>query len=198
METRHGCRHRRAHALLCWPPFSGIVANSALHEFMHDVRQGLLRWRHPLAQSPSSTMELPRRSSIARPRNFLPPSTLSDGIAGTCAMILGFGRAASAAEFKTAGSMNSSMVRGPARFGRVPSASSPVTCNAFGPIAATYTGTGAPPSDLHRPSGLCADLFAAEVDRSGIEDGPQQRQVLPKACDRVVRRHSEGLSLRPM
>ena len=42
-----------------------------------------------------------------------------------------------AAAFAIVGSMNSAIVRGPARYGSVPSASSPVTRNALGPIAAT-------------------------------------------------------------
>ena len=42
-------------------------------------------------------------------------STSSDTSTGTAAMILGFGRPASAAAFAMVGSMNSAMVRGPAR-----------------------------------------------------------------------------------
>jgi hypothetical protein len=55
----------------------------------------------------------------------------------TIAMIRGVGRPASAAARVIVGAMNSPMVRGPALAGIVPSADSPVTCSARGPIAAT-------------------------------------------------------------
>jgi len=49
----------------------------------------------------------------------------------------------------------------------VPSASSPVTRNAFGPIAATYTGTGVPPATLTGHAGRAPQFLAVKVDRSG-------------------------------
>ena len=67
---------------------------------------------------------------------------------GTATALRGAGLPASAAAFAIVGSMNSAIVRGPARYGSVPSASSPVTRNAFGPIAATYTGSGVPPATV--------------------------------------------------
>ena len=64
-------------------------------------------------------------------------------------MIFGLGRPASAAACPIVGTMNCSIVRGPAKLGSVPSASSPVTCSARGPIAATYTGNGVPPANAN-------------------------------------------------
>src|SRR5262245_13415568 len=124
---------------------------------------------------------------------FFAASTSPDTTAGTCAMILGFGRPASAADFAMAGSMNSAMVRGPARYGRVPSASSPVTCNAFGAIAATYTGTGVPPATRTGHPG-CAVISVplkstapvSKMDLSTVKCSRRRVIVLghdiPKAC----------------
>ena len=55
------------------------------------------------------------------------------------------------------GAMNSLMVRGPARYGSVPSASSPVTVSALGPMAATYIGIGVPPGSATGHSGAAVN-----------------------------------------
>src|SRR3954469_19096575 len=65
----------------------------------------------------------------------------------TIALIRGGGRPASAAACAIVGAMNPSIVRGPALAGRVPSANSPVTRSARGPMAATYSGKGVAPAN---------------------------------------------------
>ena len=69
-------------------------------------------------------------------------------------------RPKSAADFVMAGSMNSTIVRGPARYSRVQSASPPLNCDAFGTIAATYTGTGVPPATRTGHPGCALISFA--------------------------------------
>ena len=59
----------------------------------------------------------------------------------------------------------------------MPSASSPVTASALGPIAATYTGSGVPPATATGHSGARGELVAVEVDGAGVEDGPQHGEV---------------------
>ena len=77
--------------------------------------------------------------------------------------------------------MNSAMVRGPARYGSVPSASSPVTCNALGPIAATYTGTGVPPGTATGHPGLAVNSSPWKSTAPVSKIGPQHGQVFTQS-----------------
>jgi N-ethylmaleimide reductase len=103
-------------------------------------------------------------------------------ITGTEAMIRGGGLPASAAAEAMVGAMNSSMVRGPARYGRVPLAISPATRSARGPIAPTYikeliqslhdcaqlaVDAGFDGIELHSANGYLVDTF--------LQDGTNER-----------------------
>ena len=102
------------------------------------------------------------------------------------------------------GSMNSAIVRGPARNNCVPSASSPVTCSALGPIAATYSGIGVPPGTRTGRSGAAVSWLpwkstepSSSTERRTVRYSRSRCNVFAGEMPNALRSNSCPPSARP-